>query len=81
MTKKRRKKMLSEDGKFLLTLILFIFGIFACGYFIGWTRSKVTIWLIERLETLRHERNRWMNRADTYAREIDELRDRAKEDK
>ena len=34
--------MLTDEGKFLIGLILFMFGIFACGYFIGWSRDKLS---------------------------------------
>ena len=33
--------MLTDEGKFYIGLILFLFGIFLTGYFVGWSRNKL----------------------------------------
>ena len=34
--------MLTNEGKLLAYVVLFLIGIFACGYFTGWSRDKLS---------------------------------------
>ena len=41
--------MFTEEGRVWIAFILFLVGVFACGYFIGWSRDKLSNKIFDKM--------------------------------
>lgn len=59
--------MLTEEGKFWIALALFLVAIFAGGYFMGWTRDKLSVKIFDKMLYYNDKVRYWQGRYEEYS--------------
>jgi hypothetical protein len=61
--------MLTEEGRFWVLLVLFLVGIFASGYFMGWTREKLSAKILDKMFHYLDKARYWEGRLEDVIEE------------
>jgi hypothetical protein len=61
--------MLTEEGGFWITLVLFLIGIFAGGYFMGWSRDKLSAKIFDKMFYYLERASYWEGRIEDVIEE------------
>ena len=56
--------MFTEEGRFWITLVIFSIGIFAGGYFMGWSRDKLSAKIFDKMFYYLDRARYWEERID-----------------
>lgn len=59
--------MFTEEGRFLITLVIFLIGIFAGGYFMGWSRDKLSAKIFDKMLYYNDKVRYWQGRYEEYS--------------
>jgi len=65
--------MLTEEGKYLVGFVLFLIGLFACGYFMGWSRDKLSVKIFNKMIDSIDKVKYWQGRYDETSEHYSDL--------
>ncbi len=67
--------MFTDEGKFFAFVVLFLIGIFASGYFMGWGRDKLSVLIWDKLIYHQRKAKYWEARSESLSTQYYELLD------
>lgn len=59
--------MLTPEGQFWVLLVIFLVGIFAGGYFMGWSRDKLSVKIFDKMIYYNDKVKYWQGRYEEYS--------------
>ena len=65
--------MFTDEGKFWVALVMFLIGIFASGYFMGWGREKLSGKIFDKMLEYLNKANYWRGRFEGKSEDYADL--------
>jgi hypothetical protein len=56
--------MFTDEGKLILFVIIFLMGMYASGYFMGWGRNKLSVKIFDKMLESMDKVRYWKNRLE-----------------